>query len=553
MVSGSDVTWFEPPPEPGEVPLVLNSPFDVEAPVPLAERAAHALMAQLREGILARGVSTAALHGPQGGKMFGVLVVQNAEGRVGFLRAFSGQLAQQWELEGFVPPVFDRALRVAVEPPGEVTVKSLTTRVEKEEANPERLRFQAELEALRQQQDLALTQLKQKHQARRVSRRESRAGMPAGDPRFEAFDQQSRADDAESRHAKASAKAQRATLEYPLHRLERRRRALHRLRHIVSLEVSRQLYDTYLFENAKGHATTLRALFAPHVPSSGTGDCAAPKLLVYAQRNALTPLAILEFWWGAPPLGGARREGSYYAACKDKCGPLLPFLLDGMAVLPSQRFRPPELSKHPLPIVFQDEHFVVVEKPAGLLSIPGTDATVVDSVQARMRTLFPKATGPLIVHRLDLETSGLMLVALTDDAYQALQGQFLRREVKKRYTAILDGAVANDSGTIELPLRVDLEQRPRQIVDFEHGKPAVTEYRVVERANGKTRVALFPFTGRTHQLRVHAAHRDGLGTPILGDRLYGTPHARLALHAELLEVRHPATGAVMVFRSPAPF
>lgn len=547
------VTWFEPQPDASEVPLVLNSPFDVEARVPIAERAAELLKNELRAGQIAPGLSTQLLHGTQGGKMFGVLVVQHADGRVGFLRAFSGQLGGKWDIEGFVPPVFDRALRAAIEPAGEAAVKSLTARVQAEEANPRRIALNAELAALNATHQATFAELKTKHDARRLARRAQRATLPPGDAALTVLDQQSQADDAELRHAKVAARTERAALEAPLRLLNRRLRALQRLRHIVSLEVSRQLYDTYLFENPQGHQVTLRALFAPHVPSSGTGDCAAPKLLVHALRHQLKPLAILEFWWGAPPLGGARLEGNDYPACKDKCGPLLPFLLRGLDVQPSRRFRPPELSAHPLPIRFQDEHFVVVDKPAGLLSVPGTDATVVDSVQARVQKQFPHAKGPLIVHRLDLETSGLMLVALTEAAYQALQAQFIRREVKKRYTAILDGVLDKNSGTIELPLRVDLEQRPRQLVDFEHGKPATTEFQVTGRANGKTRVHFWPLTGRTHQLRVHSAHRDGLGIPIVGDRLYGTPHARLALHAESLELRHPATGEPMVFSSPAPF
>ncbi|MBX7117089.1 MAG: RluA family pseudouridine synthase [Myxococcaceae bacterium] len=547
------MTWFEPPPSAEEIPVLLNSPFDADAPEPLAAQAAAQLMAQLKAREIAPGISTSLLHGPQGGKMFGVLVVKDRENRVGFLRAFSGQLNGKWELPGYVPPVFDQALRAAVEPKGEVTVKSLTARVEAEEANPARLTLAAELEALRQTQQAALDAMKEKHDARKRERRAQRVRLSPADPRLDALDRQSQADDAELRLLKTSGKEERLRRAAPLRALERKLRALRRLRHIVSLEVSRQLYDTYLFENALGNQTTLRGLFFPHVPSSGTGDCAAPKLLVYALRHGLKPLAMAEFWWGAAPPGGARTEGHFYPACKDKCGPLLPFLLNGLDVRPSRRFRPPSLSPAPLPVIFQDEHIIVVNKPEGLLSIRGTDATVHDSVQARIRAQFPHATGPLIVHRLDLETSGLMLLALTESAYQSLQAQFTQREVKKRYTAILDGVLNRDEGTIELPLRVDLEQRPRQIVDFEHGKPAITTFKVLSRAKGKTRIAFFPLTGRTHQLRVHASHREGLGIPIVGDRLYGTPHARLALHAEQLEVRHPATGAAMLFSSPAPF
>lgn len=550
------VTWFDPQPSDGDRPRLLNSPFDVDAPPPLVRRAAEGVMRHLRAGSIGPGLATSVLHGPDGGKMFGVLVVEAADGRVGFLKSFSGQLLRAWDVEGWVPPVFDRAARSAVEPPGEVAVKSLTARVEAARDAAELAGARAAARELEARHGDAARLLRERHEANRVTRHAERARLResglATPEALRALDQLSRADDAELRHAKLAWRAEREAAVAAVKKLERRLAALERLRRIVSQEVSWQLYDTYQFENARGRHVSLRALFAPKIPSSGTGDCAAPKLLVFAQRHRLKPLGLAEFWWGAAPPGGARIEGEYFPACKDKCGPLLPFLLEGVEVAPSRRFKPPDLSREELPIVFEDERLVVVNKPEGLLSVPGTDATVTDSVLARMRARFPAATGPLLVHRLDLETSGLLVVALDADAHTALQRQFIEREVEKRYVAVLDGLITEERGVIELPLRVDLEQRPRQVVDFEHGKPATTEFTVLERTGGRTRVAFFPKTGRTHQLRVHASHARGLGTPIVGDRLYGRPERRLMLHAEALTLRH-SDGRVLTLHAPAPF
>jgi len=551
------LTWLSPQPPRDERPAQLNSPFDVGEPGALLERAVDAVMAPLRAGELGDGLTVEVLRGPEGGKMFGVLVVEAPDGRVGFLKAFSGQLRQRWDVEGFVPPVFDRAARLAVEPAGERVVKAMTARVEAYRTSPERLELLDAKVQLSAAHDGARAALRALHEARRVERHRERARLSARGldtpAALRALDRQSQADDVELQAQKRAWRAEREALDELLRRDARRLKALERLRRIVSQVVSWQIYDTYLFENARGQQRSVRALFAPNVPSSGTGDCAAPKLLVFALRHGLRPLGLAEFWWGAPPPGGGRVEGAFFPACKDKCGPLLPFLLEGVDVAPSRRFRPKELGAHPLEVVLEDERFIVVNKPEGLLSVPGTDASVTDSVLARVRARHPKATGPLLVHRLDVETSGLLLVALDEAAYVALQAQFIARTVHKRYVAVLEGVLSRDAGDVSLPLRVDLEQRPRQLVDFEHGKPAETSFTVLARANGRTRVAFFPRTGRTHQLRVHAAHAQGLGLPIVGDRLYGKPDSRLLLHAERLSFTHPTTGAQVVVELPAPF
>ncbi len=334
-------------------------------------------------------------------------------------------------------------------------------------------------------------------------------------------------------------------------------RALQELRVTRSRELLPMIQDTYRFSNARGDARTLRELFAPAEPPGGAGDCAAPKLIAEAYRQRLLPLALAEVWWGAPPRSGDRRAGSFYPACRSKCAPILAHMLDGLEADPVPLFGAEAIAaSEPTPL-FEDQQLIVVQKPCGLLSVPGRNPLLQDSVLTRLRARHPDATGPLLVHRLDLDTSGVLLAAKDLATFTTLQRAFATRGIEKRYVAWLDGDVVGDGGVIELPLRVDVDDRPRQIHDPVQGKAAVTAWRVVDRAHGRTRVELAPHTGRTHQLRVHASHPLGLDAPIVGDRLYGRtapePGQRLMLHAESLAFVHPVTGLPVRFISLAPF
>ena len=317
-----------------------------------------------------------------------------------------------------------------------------------------------------------------------------------------------------------------------------------------------RIHETYALANARGEVRALRELFAPAEPPGGAGDCAAPKLLAHAYRHGLTPLALAEFWCGAPPPTGDRKDGAFYPACRGKCGPILAHMLGGLGADPHPAFGEDAIDPAEPRTVFEDEWLAVIIKPVGLLSVPGRSSRA-DSVQARLRVRYPDATGPLLPHRLDLDTSGLMLVAKDLATHGALQRQFSERTIEKRYIAILDGDPRAEGGIVDLPLRVDLDDRPRQIVDRLHGRPALTEWRVIARSDSgtgtRTRVALYPKTGRAHQLRVHAAHPEGIGVPIVGDRLYGRPDARLMLHAEALRFVHPHKMEQLSFEYPAPF
>jgi tRNA pseudouridine32 synthase/23S rRNA pseudouridine746 synthase len=317
----------------------------------------------------------------------------------------------------------------------------------------------------------------------------------------------------------------------------------------LSKRLHDQVFDSYRLHNSLGEVATVRSLFDGKNPPSGTGDCAAPKLLQFAFNHQLKPLALAEFWWGEPPSTGVRHHGNLYAPCRGKCHPILPFMLKGLDVESSddasirQTLEPT--------IVYEDVDIVVVNKPADLLSIPGKEEH--HSVLSWLRKNYPDATGALLVHRLDMSTSGLLLAAKTAQAHKFLQKQFINRTVHKRYIAVLSKVIKNEPKVIDLPLRVDLDDRPRQVVCYEHGKSAVTRMEVISSDAVSTRVYFYPVTGRTHQLRVHAAHYNGLATPIVGDDLYGTRGGRLFLHAQMLTFDHPTTGERMEVISSAPF
>jgi tRNA pseudouridine32 synthase/23S rRNA pseudouridine746 synthase len=538
------VARFASPPAPGEAPTTMPSPFAQGAPHPLARRAADELTAALRAGTLAAGHDfSAADHG----KMFGVLVVADRDGGLGYLRAFSGMVAGRWHVDGFVPPLFDEAARDAFWPAGEAELAAIDAALAATPAVSARRAALAELDA---HHAAAVDALDADHRSRRAARHAARAALGVGDPALAALAQASRADTTARRRLDAAHAAARAPLAAACADDDAAAAALRARRTARSRALLTQIHDTYVVTSARGERRPLRALFAPDPPPGGAGDCAAPKLLAEAYRRGLRPLALAEVWWGAPPATGGRRAGAFYPACRGKCGPLLPFMLDGVEVEAAPIFGADPLGPDEPRVVFEDAWLIVVDKPAGMLSVPGRSGALRDSAQTRLRARAPDAH---VVHRLDLDTSGLLLATRDAATCAVLQQQFARREVAKRYVAWLDGEVTGERGVIELALRGDLDDRPRQIVDAVHGKAARTTWQVLARVGGQTLVALWPHTGRTHQLRVHAAHHDGLGAPIVGDPLYGRAADRLKLHAEELAFDHPHTGARIELRSPAPF
>ena len=487
-----------------------------------------------------------------GGKMFGVLVVADTDGALGYLAAFSGNLQGSNAHAYFVPPVYDLS-----DPDGffrveEREISAINARIDRLLANPAYFSARQALAETQADVERQLTEAKSQLRSAKARRERLREANPD--------EATSAALIRESQHQKAEYKRLERALQTILAErqavVDRFREAVERLRQERkqrSAALQLRLFERFRVYNARGESADLCRLFADtpqRIPPAGAGECAAPKLLQYAYLHRLRPLAMAEFWWGDSPKREIRRQGYYYPACKGKCEPILTFMLQGLRVDDN----PLSVDIHrdtQLTILYEDDALLAVDKPAGMLSVPGKEER--DSVYLRLRALYPEATGPLIVHRLDMATSGILLIAKTKEAHQRLQAQFANRTIRKRYIALLDGEIAQEGGIIDLPLCPDPLDRPRQIVSTEHGKPAITRYEVIRRLPGRTLVAFYPKTGRTHQLRVHAAHPRGLHCPIAGDGLYGRPADRLYLHAESLTFTHPVTGESLTVESPCPF
>lgn len=488
----------------------------------------------------------------QAGKMFGVLVVRTPAGAVGYLAAFSGNLAGKNVHHFFVPPIYD-----LLQPDGffrqeEEQINEINTRIRTLQASPALEEARFELKNTIKIKDLTLrsakTLLKEQKEARDLRRQ-----SPLTEEEAALLIKESQRTKAAYKRTEKTMRSSVEKAQAKVNRLEREIEQLKQERKQRSATLQHKLFEQFRIMNARGEVKDLCELFAPTsqgAPPAGAGECAAPKLLQYAYQHQLEPIAMAEFWWGDSPKTEIRHHGYYYPACKGKCEPILNHMLQGLQVeenpLLADSHRETKLD-----ILYEDDYLLVIDKPAGMLSVPGKGD--MDSVYQRLRILYPEATGPIIVHRLDMATSGLLLAAKTKEAHQNLQAQFKNRTVQKRYIALLDGVVSQDEGEIRLPLCPDPLDRPRQIVSEEFGKPALTRFRVLERVTGKTLIAFYPQTGRTHQLRVHAAHPLGLHCPILGDELYGRKAERLYLHAEYVAFTHPITSERIEIRAKVPF
>lgn len=489
----------------------------------------------------------------QQGKMFGVLVVQTREGKTGYLAAFSGILAGRNLHPFFVPPVYD-----LLQPQGffkmeEENISAINAQIKelREDTHYQDLLHQLKEQTIRCQQELstAKAELKAAKNAREVRRL---TGNP-DEAELSAMIHESQFQKAELKRMERRWKEIIAELQARADTFTRQIETLKMERKTRSAALQQKLFEQFRLLNARGEIKDIYTIFnqtAQKVPPAGTGECAAPKLLQYAFLHHLKPVAMAEFWWGNSPKAEIRRHGYYYPACKGKCEPILGHMLQGLEV----EHNPLQENVHhdtPLEIVYEDDWLLVINKPAGMLSVPGKGN--VDSVYLRIKSMYPEAAGPLIVHRLDMATSGLLLIAKTKETHQNLQAQFKSRTIKKRYIALLDGELPAEKGIIDLPLRPDPLDRPRQVVDVASGKPAVTHYQVLKHAARHTLVAFSPLSGRTHQLRVHAAHPQGLNCPIAGDELYGRKAERLYLHAEALTFIHPVTGKSIHVEKKADF
>lgn len=489
------------------------------------------------------------------GKMFGVLIVQTEHGETGYLAAFSGILAGKNLHPFFVPPVYD-----LLQPQGffkieEENISSINRNIRQLENDKAYAALSAELaRTIQSAEDILATakaQLKEAKTAREQRRKEKELNAQEEAELI----RESQFQKAEYKRLERSWKARIATLQTQTEDWERRISALKSERKTRSAALQQKLFEQFGMLNYRGEVKNLCEIFGQTVhktPPAGAGECAAPKLLQQAYLHGWKPIAMAEFWWGDSPKTEIRHHGHYYPACKGKCEPILQHMLQGLQVEENPMLKRMQVPSKNLEIVYEDSWLSVINKPAGMLSVPGKEDAV--SVYSLMRGQYPEADGPLTVHRLDMATSGLMLIAKTKRVHQNLQAQFKNRLVRKRYVALLEGVVPKDKGTVDLPLCLNPLDRPRQMVHTEHGKPAITDYQVLERLDGKqTRIAFYPRTGRTHQLRIHAAHPLGLHCPIIGDELYGEKADRLYLHAEYLEFTHPITGETVRITKEAEF
>ena len=489
------------------------------------------------------------------GKMFGVLIVQTEHGETGYLAAFSGILAGKNLHPFFVPPVYD-----LLQPQGffkieEENISSINRNIRQLENDKAYAALSAELaRTIQSAEDILATakaQLKEAKTAREQRRKEKELNAQEEAELI----RESQFQKAEYKRLERSWKARITTLQTQTEDWERRISALKSERKTRSAALQQKLFEQFGMLNYRGEVKNLCEIFGQTVhktPPAGAGECAAPKLLQQAYLHGWKPIAMAEFWWGDSPKTEIRHHGHYYPACKGKCEPILQHMLQGLQVEENPMLKRMQVPSKNLEIVYEDPWLSVINKPAGMLSVPGKEDAV--SVYSLMREQYPEADGPLTVHRLDMATSGLMLIAKTKRVHQNLQAQFKNRLVRKRYVALLEGIVPKDKGTVDLPLCLNPLDRPRQMVHTEHGKPAITDYQVLERPDGKrTRIAFYPRTGRTHQLRIHAAHPLGLHCPIIGDELYGEKADRLYLHAEYLEFTHPITGETVRITKEAEF
>ena len=526
----------------GSLPQSFNNPFDY-VPHPVCEAAVRDLLPRVEE--LMRG-------NPEG-KMFGVLVVtkekdlqkfdaqRNGGVPLYYLAAFSGQLYDKSVLPGFVPPVFD-----FLDPAGyfkvhEAEITAINQEISRLESDSRYDESRKNYQQLQSDAEVAIAAAKQKMLEAKAKRDAERSQRELLFEEKATFVKESQFLKAELRRVKKRwaeqlSEAQKAVSVYEQHIEE-----LANQRKTMSEALQNWLFEHFVMVNYAGEKRNLLDIFRDTVqqlPPAGTGECCEPKLLQYAYTHHLKPIQMAMFWWGRSPDNEIRHHLHYYPACSGKCKPVLTYMLPPEVL----NVRPQRTLANQMEIVYEDADLWIVNKPSGMLSVPGK--THRESVISLLQERCKEGETPLVVHRLDMDTSGLMVVAKHKTAHYFLQKQFRDREIHKTYIAVLDGdpLPVGEKGRVELPLAPDLMHRPFQKVDFEHGKPAVTLYYVL----GEHLVELQPLTGRTHQLRVHCAHAKGLSRPIKGDNLYGHRSDRLYLHAVHIAFKHPLTGEMIV-------
>ena len=559
------------------LPVRFNNPFDYE-PDALCRAAVKQLQANLPIT-------------PIEGKMYGVLIVER-NGEIGYLQAYSGQIAD--EGEDFVPAVFDYLQSDGYFKIHEAEITQLNQQITQLKASTAYQQALNSLKMIQQKAEKDIEEARKVVQGAKFLRDKRRKEAFISEAERNEMTRQSQFLKAELQRKKKAYAEQITAAEAIVDSYKEQVNAWKRERKMKSDRLQRWLFSQFSLLNAckerknlldifrdyylqnspartkAAHITSVNtaeraakeSLAASLLPPSGAGECCEPKLLQYAFLHGYKPISMAMFWWGPSPKTEIRQHGNYYPACNGKCKPILEWMLDGIDVDYKDCNRTDyetELAlSERLKIRYEDDYLAVVVKPSGLLSVTGKGCQ--PSVYSILKERWKGKSDVFMVHRLDMDTSGLLVVARNTEVYKALQAQFIGRSVKKKYVALLPLSVLEKQlpaeGRIELPLSPDPDDRPRQRVDRTNGKPATTEYRFIGKTTyGKealeaVKIELYPLTGRTHQLRIHCAHPDGLGSPIIGDNLYGQRAERLWLHAEHLEFTHPITQKRMTFDTP---
>jgi tRNA pseudouridine32 synthase/23S rRNA pseudouridine746 synthase len=489
--------------------------------------------------------------------MFGVLVVKDSSGKLGWLAAYSGKLSE--EPQGyFVPPVADIHAAQSFYKKGEAKLNDMSAVIATLEQDSKRKAqkktLQDRLDEINAHLRKGRAALKEAKKARQKYREAVRPTVSAEDFKgiCERLASESIQGQLAFKHSSKEWLAEQEALVEKLDQFDNDIKDLKEERRLKSNALQREIFDHYVFLNANRESQVLSACFPDfdvRHPPSGSGDCCAPKLLQYAYKNELQPFALGEFWWGSAPDKEVRQHGYFYPSCASRCRPILGHMLEGLEVEENPLLTYGQ--DKPMPVVYEDDDLVVVNKPAGLLSVPGVE--IEDSALTRIKNRYPNATGAILLHRLDMSTSGLLMFTLNPKANKRMQRQFIKRQVQKTYIADIAGLVTQEQGVISLPLAPDYYDLPRQMVCHKTGKASETYWSVLQRFKSSTRLALKPITGRTHQLRVHCAHPEGLGLSIFGDEFYGIIGQRLHLHAHQLEFTHPTTKEIIRLEAPIDF
>lgn len=515
------------------------------------------------------------------GKMMGLLVVESPQGEIGYFAAFSGVLECPQHSDFFVPPVYDINSPDSFFPSEEAIISGINARIKQMREDTSMQEYIAETEKIKDTYLSKIAHLEEVYQQGKMLRDSLRKILSGGgntqifpteelatqlknltsDGNLQTPEQlmvylngESQFQKGEIRRAKQRMKEELQPRQQVYDAYLEQLASLEQERKERSVALQKKIFEHFMFLNAKGEEKSLLEIFGGIIPPAGAGECAAPRLLQYAYKHSFKPVAMGEFWLGAPTAN--RQPLQFYPSCKGKCAPILGFMLQGLNV--EQASFHTSYGCDPLPdnftpeILYEDEYLLAVNKPAGILSQPGKDPQEKNLLQLLENKMYSdnyelsSLSKLYIVHRLDMHTSGVLLIAKTEEVYKLLQRQFEGRAVEKTYIAVLDGELKVSSGTISLPLMPDYENRPLQKVDFENGKEAITQFKVQEIKEGKTYIEFYPITGRTHQLRVHSASRNGLSVPIVGDLLYGKPAQRLMLHAHKVRFEHPFKGPLEI-------